>query len=44
MSPNHILDLRDNPHYNCLVRWGLAKTQPDFALIGFFGLKKAQKA
>jgi hypothetical protein len=33
MSSDHILDLHDNPLYNCLAKKGLGKTQPDFAVI-----------
>ena len=35
MSSNHILDLHDNPLYNCFVKRALEKIQPDFAVIGF---------
>ena len=36
MSPNHILDLHGNPLNNCLIKRVLEKTQPNFAVIGYF--------
>jgi hypothetical protein len=42
MSSNHILDLHDNPLYNCFVKRALEKIQPDFAVIANFRGKGAE--